>query len=507
MRGGIAFIAALVGAALGSPSARGGETLWTDPRGDVLVRRTDPGADGALKPGATMPDLISARLSGWEPDECDPYEGEVDPSSTPDVLRIALTFAGLINPPGVLDLDGPGGLPHDPFRFGPSPVFGFLEIDVDDNPNSGGEFHPIALTRYLANVGRFGRTPVGFPSDRAVLRQGETDDDFFDGPYYERSGADFALAMCGCYDTVLVSECGDGDGQMQAGERMTVRGRFFQLMLAVEDYACFGGTQFEDGPSMKGHYDPPVDLRFTHDDEQNVTLVELIYPISMRGAAMLTGEPQQFIGSSFGGGDHYALQEALRELNFVAILADALEEQELLVLVDGWKNQAPPNFNDPGEWRVTALFGTAYDVPEPVATFAWTDTGFGEAFGDFNGDGASDYADHELVGCEIEDLDGDPVLDSDGTQNGAVGIPSFGLLFSAFDMNYSGGVDAFDSKITPPCCSDLAEPIGVLNFSDVLAFLDGFMSMSDVVDCAEPIGVLNFSDVLEFMTSFGGGCY
>jgi len=54
--------------------------------------------------------------------------------------------------------------------------------------------------------------------------------------------------------------------------------------------------------------------------------------------------------------------------------------------------------------------------------------------------------------------------------------------------------------------ADLAEPLGTLDFSDVLAFLAAFGSMDPHADLAEPIGVFDFSDVLAFLTAFAAGC-
>ncbi len=56
------------------------------------------------------------------------------------------------------------------------------------------------------------------------------------------------------------------------------------------------------------------------------------------------------------------------------------------------------------------------------------------------------------------------------------------------------------------CPADLAEPIGVLDFSDVLAFLAAFGAGEPEADLAEPFGVLDFSDVLAFLQAFGEGC-
>ncbi len=54
--------------------------------------------------------------------------------------------------------------------------------------------------------------------------------------------------------------------------------------------------------------------------------------------------------------------------------------------------------------------------------------------------------------------------------------------------------------------ADLAAPLGMLDFSDVLAFLTAFGTMQAPADLAQPFGVFDFSDVLGFLTAFGAGC-
>ncbi len=71
------------------------------------------------------------------------------------------------------------------------------------------------------------------------------------------------------------------------------------------------------------------------------------------------------------------------------------------------------------------------------------------------------------------------------------------------------GVYAGDQSLPSagPCNSaDLAEPLGVLDFSDVLAFLGAFGAQDPVADLAPPIGSFDFTDVIAFLTAFGGGC-
>lgn len=58
-----------------------------------------------------------------------------------------------------------------------------------------------------------------------------------------------------------------------------------------------------------------------------------------------------------------------------------------------------------------------------------------------------------------------------------------------------------------PCnAADFAEPYGVLDFSDVLAFKTAFGTMDPSADLAVPFGVFDFSDTFAFLTAFGEGC-
>jgi len=65
---------------------------------------------------------------------------------------------------------------------------------------------------------------------------------------------------------------------------------------------------------------------------------------------------------------------------------------------------------------------------------------------------------------------------------------------------------ASDVSIGPDCPADLAEPFGVLDFTDVLAFLTAFAGGEPAADFADPVGVFDFTDVLGFLTAFGAGC-
>ena len=77
-----------------------------------------------------------------------------------------------------------------------------------------------------------------------------------------------------------------------------------------------------------------------------------------------------------------------------------------------------------------------------------------------------------------------------------------GASTDGFNFNW------FELEALQAGCSgaDLAEPFGVLDFSDVVAFLTAFGANEPAADLAEPFGAWDFSDVIGFLASFGAGC-
>tara|TARA_Y100001933_G_scaffold61599_1_gene61806 strand:- start:567 stop:797 length:231 start_codon:yes stop_codon:yes gene_type:complete len=74
---------------------------------------------------------------------------------------------------------------------------------------------------------------------------------------------------------------------------------------------------------------------------------------------------------------------------------------------------------------------------------------------------------------------------------------------------YLGGsqVRVYDlSPCLPECnAADLAEPFGVLDLDDVVAFVSGFTAGAPIADL-DWNGVLDLDDVEGFVVAFGDGC-
>ena len=138
----------------------------------------------------------------------------------------------------------------------------------------------------------------------------------------------------------------------------------------------------------------------------------------------------------------------------------------------------------------TTSLGFAFVLGDPM----FTDAGAGD-FRVLPGSPAVDSGDSfnvSFLGMSV-DLDGNPrIFDDPDTPNTG--------LFDPIDMG------AYELSVTPDCPADLAEPFGLLDFSDVLAFLTAFGSMDPAADMDAPFGVYDFSDVLAFLTAFGAGC-
>lgn len=468
-----------------------GDGVWPDPIGDAVIRRTDQSNNGSIPPGFVPIDLLRVDVTGWTSPTptTDPYSGSVV-SGDADLMMLRIRFAGLVSPPGPLGFGDAGGQ-YDPMRYGARPVYGVIGLDVDDQKNSGGELGDLAKLRYLANVGRFGKVPYGSIAERAALRGSDLDASFWSGPQYERTGDDFSFVMCGCSVPQVMSEGGNSNGLFDAGETWVLRGRFFERAQAfASECGTFGGSDF-------GFFDPMVNVRWTHDTGTDETVVEFVFALTMAGAAMLTGEPQQSINLSLF--DHTSLAEAIWDLSDSA---ENVNNQILEELMDPWRGRDWDDYLRPQDWRVSALIGTAYTVAETDARYVWTDTGFDERLGDVNGDGLAGALDQDWCTGFIALEDGG-ASDCDGSINGSVVLCDFARNFSVYDFNGDGTVDECD-RITLGRGADLNDD-GVLDFFDVAGFLQWFSSHDERADL-DGNNAFDFFDVLTFLQRFSSGC-
>ena len=431
-------ILTLVLPALGAPNADAqvGTRVWQDPPGDAAHHPTDNGLSRSFFDQA-LPDLVEVRIRAWDASDPlnDPWTGSAVDPAVAHLFRIDIVFNGLVNPPGGL---GFAGSTFEPDKFGARPLFGFLEIDVDADPNTGGELNAVAESRYLATIARFGALPEGVTGPRAARNGDDLDLDFYLGPQIERTGADFAIAMCGCFESTLVSETGDADGVMDAGETFVVQGRFFERYQALRDFSgMFGGSDF-------GLFDPILPLRFSHDIPTDRTTVSLVYALDMTGASMLQGgavEPWDFSLLN-----HHSLEEALEDIIDTANGGGGpIFDSRVLTLTQGWTGDTAQQFLDPTLWEVTAHFGTTY-TGLGSALYVWTDAGFNAKTGDFDSDNSVDSLDTSALTSTIADLDG-TTDDADGVINEVVVLPSFARNFDVHDVNYDGRIDDGDVVI------------------------------------------------------------
>ena len=68
-------------------------------------------------------------------------------------------------------------------------------------------------------------------------------------------------------------------------------------------------------------------------------------------------------------------------------------------------------------------------------------------------------------------------------------------------------VTLITDETDPPCNpADLAEPFGLHDLADVVAFVTAFESQDGAADLAEPIGLFDLADVLGFVVLFSSGC-
>jgi len=458
-----------------------------DTVGDMVIRRTDPGNDGMLPAGATIPDILSVEVCAWEPFDpvSDPYTGQTVDSDGANIFKLEIVIGGFVNPPGHLF-----GANPDVFVFGPAPIVGFVDFDVDGQKNTGGELNGAAETRYLANVGRFGIRPNDSLGERIATSRADIDGDFFTAPQFERTGEDFALVLCGCDSPVIVSQSGNQDNIFDPGEDWIVRARFFERAQGYRDAsAAFGG-------SAPGLYDPKVDLRFTHDIPTNTTTITLVFPLTMAGAAALAGQPEQPIDLNVGNQTSIAegVQDIIDGADAGGIFGPAWE------LVRRWRGENVSEAENISEWTMTALFGMPYASTDE-GIYAWTDTAGDETFGDLDGDGNVDTNDEDLIRQNVYQNDGQS-SDADNSFDGVWTLINPGWNFSLYDLDGDMRVASEDLDILRPVGD--YDRDGTVDIADFIAFLNDWASQDNQADLNLD-QVVNTQDFIIFLNAWSAG--
>ncbi|MFM9956912.1 MAG: dockerin type I repeat-containing protein [Phycisphaerales bacterium] len=504
---------ALAGA-LTLSAAASGRAVFNDPRGDADPHRVDPntGPPVTLPPGRVNPDILSLSMTGWIPQQpsIDRYIGrEPLAGETFHFLRLQAEFAGLLSPPGPLGMTGK----FSPTLYGRSPLYLFIDIDIDNDIDTGGELGNEAKERYLANVCRFGGRPsAGGPVASSMLLRAPisgtfVDSDFFTSPQFERSGADWSLLFCGCEQiTVLAKISGDGDDSFEPNEDWIIGGRFFRRAGGYrEGSAAFGG-------SLLGAYDPVVEARFTHAsplpaEPAGRTRVTLVYPLTMQGAQQLRGvgpiEPPDLNVSN----DNCVFE------GLIDLVAGANSGQLIgpnFVLQSRWAGRNPGAFLNPNQWRPTVIAATAYPDNRPFP-YLYTDVAFGERFGDTTGDALANAVDQADIQSVITNFDG-TIFDDDATANGVVKIQNFGPNFIIHDLDYDGDVDQQDVNNpvypAPPTCPGDLNADGTVDTMDLVMFLARFGTTVPPYTQGDlnGDGAVNTADLTGFLGRFGQAC-
>lgn len=492
---GLAGAAGVLGFVCGFARGADNPQTWTDFAGDVLLRATDPNLTGVPGPGCNLPNLLKLSVGGWQSPtpSTNPYSGSyVNPESA-HLLRFDLEFKGVVNPPGSASLSN-----YNPFQFGPSPVLGAIEFDIDSDRDTGGELGAAAKGRYLANIARFGRLPYGSIGSRVVKLGWQADAVFSTSPQFERSGADFVLAFCGCYTTTILSETGNKNHIFESGETWIIRGGFFQrsggYQLSCQSTGGAAGLQV-------GLYVPFVNLRWLHDPSIDRTIVTLVFPSTQTGAGQLAGQPAEPLDLNVS--NQTSMVEAIWDL--VNNCSGAPNGSPSQTLSQRWqgRNALDSRYREPDRWTATALIGTAMSEPVDGAVLIWTDSGFNEVQRDLDGDLITSTSDKMVIWTTIDALDGTNWdAGGNGVEDGGVILANPGINFALADVDGDGSINRLD--VYSLCPGDFNKD-GVVNLIDYIRFFDAFYAGELSADMNSN-GLLDAGDFMVFMNAAAGGC-
>jgi hypothetical protein len=497
------WLIAITALALAEPATAQPMITLADPPHEAVIRRTDLGGRGGIDPQTQrLPAIIEMRIGTFAPvsPRSNRFAGEWE--SDGGFLRLDIVFDGLINPPGPL-----GWADHDPayqpMRYGPNPVYGFIEFDADADEATGGELDAPRF-RYLGNVARFG----GLPGDPRLAGHAAVDGSAFDGdvttpPFVDRSGEEFHLALLGemIEDVDVEHEKPGGTRAIfEEGETWWVKGSLFHRAHGFDNFTF----RCAENP---GPYEPQVIVQFEHSTDVNTTTVSLVYPLTNAASAAMDGEDKDTQPDDGCADNQNSLHEALSDLTFSATYTDPITRQfHAFQLIAGWEFKEAGDYLNPVTWRAFGIVGTAYALEQPDgARFIWTDLYPRPLSGDFDGNARVDADDAALLSAFIVSRDGDPAYDDDGIANGVLEWHGFAEDFCLFDMDYDGLVTASGPIVLGDMNLD-----GVLDFEDVNDFVQALLdpiAYMQLHDGVEPLirgdsnhdGVLDGRDVADFV--------
>lgn len=424
------------GASLARISCGDDRRIYNDPAQDVVLRRTDSGADGPVDPRAGLPDLLTIAYGGWTTGtpQSNPYNGSWIDSRDTNLLRIDLVFSGLVNPPGPINLQGEG---YDPYLYGFNPVYGYVEFDLDSEVDTGGEIDNIR-NRPLGNVSRFGGRFEDSIGERAAVTDRDFDGILNTPPFVERSGEEMHLTFCACFALTIDPLNDPTPSTFDAGDTWIVSGRFLDRTHAFSEYSgAFGGSE-------PGEYNPIVKLRFQHNQQTNQTAITLIHGLDNSGTAALRGENTQPM--DLNAGNQTSILEMLNEIRFTALHTNDPGPNTPFDLLRDWGDANHNRLDDylrADHWSALALFGTTYSQPQNEALYVWTDVGPGVIAGDGDGNGLINSADQQILMVAIAQTDGTEV-DNDHQPNGQTRLIDFGHNFALYDLDYDGVIGSLD---------------------------------------------------------------
>lgn len=441
----------------------------TDPPADAVIRVTDDDGDGPCNPNTQgLPDLAQMKLGRFAPTapDVDLFAGKWSVGG--GFLRFDVIFSGLVNPPGPLGFDFEYPV-YAPFQYGTNPVFGWIELDMDQDEDTGGELSTPQF-RYLGNVARFGGKPQGSRfTDRVAEDDSAFDDNVLTPPYADRSGEEFHLTFIAeDIDAItILQEKPNGDPAIfEEGEVWSVEGTVFHRAHGFRDFAFMC-------PWWDGEYMPTVFLRFAHDLPSDRTTVSLVYPLTNAACAKTIGPSTPAEGNDGCTDNQNSVEEALTDLKFSATNASALDRLNPdFQLIADWEFKTVSNHLWPAAWRLEALVGTAYEYQQlDYSLYIWTDVWPNPKKGDFNGDGIVNGSDAAFFNNYLESHDGLPGCDDDGNpSNGRITLHDFASNFSLYDTNHDGIVQINDSYLMGDMNLD-----GTLGFADLDDFVQGLI--------------------------------